>query len=112
MVENKIQKFILLLSITTSLGLTANPQMLRYRRHLLKGAKWSIEICQNENIAHYFGGFIKLGQKVSFKINPTDPQKKEFILDPTTSQKQYILISRGTDCYTLDTSKRFHFIGA
>ena len=48
--------------------------------------------------------------KISFKINPTDPQKLE-ALPNDSGTKQYQFVSKSTQCYTYSNSARYNIFG-
>ena len=53
---------------------------------------------------------IRPGKKISFHINPTDPNKIEALPDEN-NVKKYQLISRGTECYTHPNHDRYNTYG-
>ena len=67
-------------------------------------------VCNNNINSHYFIHQIKPGHRISYHINPNDPNKIE-VLPDENNLKKYQLVSRGTECYTHPNHDRYNTYG-
>ena len=62
----------------------------------------SQSICTQRNLGYYISFTIKKGTNIAFHINSAQLGKNEFV-DNGEGQKQFVMVPRGQDCYTLNT---------
>ena len=71
-------------------------------------------LCMRNSNVEIFSGFLNKAKKLSFEVNPNDPQRKHFIENREISGKyEYQMLPRnsaGAECYTI-AGDRHQFIG-
>ena len=97
---------VVFVMIKHSKNTLSNTQLQTYRGNI----KNNMDLCHIDKVDHYFGFFLKKGQKISFNINFGDPQKKHLVQHAGGSYK-FLMVATGSQCYTIDTTNRFQFIG-